>query len=40
MIDENLADYKERNIEPEQPYRGIINVRISPDLQRNIAFKT
>lgn len=33
----NLANYKERNVEPEQPYKGIFNVRISPELHRNIA---
>ena len=37
MIDEYLADCKERNIEPEQPYKGTFNVRISPELHRNIA---
>ncbi len=36
-IDEYLADCKERNIEPEQPYKGTFNVRISPELHRNIA---
>ena len=37
VIDEYLADCKERNIEPEQPYKGTFNVRISPELHRNIA---
>lgn len=36
-IDEYLADCKERNLEPEQPYKGTFNVRISPELHRNIA---
>lgn len=33
----NLANYKERNVDPEQPYKGILNVRISLELHRNIA---
>lgn len=37
VIDEYLADCKERNVEAEQPYKGTFNVRISPDLHRNIA---
>lgn len=37
MIDAYLEDCKERNIEPEQPYKGTFNVRISPELHRNIA---
>lgn len=37
VIDEYLEDCKERNVEPEQPYKGTFNVRISPDLHRNIA---
>ena len=37
VIDEYLEDCKERNAEPEQPYKGTFNVRISPELHRNIA---
>ena len=37
VIDTYLEDCKERNIEPEQPYKGTFNVRISPELHRNIA---
>lgn len=37
VIDGYLEDCKERNIEPEQPYKGTFNVRISPELHRNIA---
>lgn len=37
VIDEYLEGCKERNIEPEQPYKGTFNVRISPELHRNIA---
>lgn len=37
MIDEYLADCKEQNVEPELPYKGTFNVRISPELHRNIA---
>ncbi len=36
-IDKYLADCKKRNVEPEQPYKGTFNVRISPELHRNIA---
>ena len=37
VIDTYLVDCEERNIEPEQPYKGTFNVRISPELHRNIA---
>lgn len=37
IIDEYLDDYRERNMEPERPYKGTFNVRISPELHRNIA---
>ncbi len=37
VIDEYLDDCKERNVEPEPPYKGTFNVRISPELHRNIA---
>lgn len=37
VIEEYLADCRERNVEPEQPYKGNFNVRISPELHRNIA---
>lgn len=37
VIDEYLNDCKERNVEPELPYKGTFNVRISPELHRNIA---
>ncbi|MCH5262427.1 MAG: type II toxin-antitoxin system HicB family antitoxin [Lachnospiraceae bacterium] len=37
VIDEYLADCKERNVQPEQPYKGSFNVRISPELHRNLA---
>lgn len=37
VIDEYLEDCKERNVQPEQPYKGSFNVRISPELHRNIA---
>lgn len=36
-IDEYLKDCEERNVQPEQPYKGTFNVRISPELHRNIA---
>lgn len=37
VVDEYLADCKERSVEPEQPYKGSFNVRISPELHRTIA---
>ena len=37
VIDEYLKDCEERNVEPEQAYKGTFNVRISPELHRNIA---
>ncbi len=37
VIDDYLEDCKERNIAPEQPYKGTFNVRISPELHRTIA---
>ena len=36
-VDEYLEDCKEKNIEPEQPYKGTFNVRISQELHRTIA---
>lgn len=36
-IDGYLQDCRERNIEPEQPYKGTFNVRIGPELHRDIA---
>lgn len=37
VINEYLDDCKERNVEPELPYKGTFNIRISPELHRNIA---
>lgn len=37
VIDTYLTDCTKRGIEPEQPYKGTFNVRISPELHRNIA---
>ena len=36
-IDEYLEDCMQRNVEPEYPYKGTFNVKISPELHRNIA---
>ncbi len=36
-IDAYLADCRERDVQPEQPYKGTFNVRISPELHRSIA---
>lgn len=38
-IDEYLAFCKEKNREPEKPYSGKFNVRITPSLHRKIAVK-
>lgn len=37
VIDDYLNDCEERGVQPEQPYKGTFNVRISPDLHRTIA---
>jgi predicted HicB family RNase H-like nuclease len=37
VIDEYIADCEERGVQPEQPYKGSFNVRISPELHRTIA---
>ena len=37
VIDTYLEDCEERKIEPEKPDKGTFNVRISPELHRNIA---
>ena len=34
---EYLRDCEEKGIEPEQPYKGTFNVRISPELHRIVA---
>lgn len=36
-VEDYLADCRERGVEPEQPYKGSFNVRISPELHRSIA---
>lgn len=37
VIDEYLNDCDEREVQPEQPYKGTFNIRISPELHRTIA---
>ena len=37
VIDVYLSECREQNVEPELPYKGTFNVRISPELHRNIA---
>lgn len=37
VIDEYLEECEEMGIQPEQPYKGVFNVRISPELHRSIA---
>lgn len=37
VIDEYLEECEEMGVQPEQPYKGVFNVRISPELHRSIA---
>ena len=37
VIDEYIKDCEERGVQPEQPYKGSFNIRISPELHRSIA---
>lgn len=37
VIDEYLDECQEQRMEPEQPYKGSFNVRITPELHRTIA---
>lgn len=37
VIDEYLDECREQRMEPEQPYKGSFNVRITPELHRTIA---
>lgn len=37
VIDNYLNNCEERGVQPEQPYMGTFNVRISPDLHRTVA---
>jgi predicted HicB family RNase H-like nuclease len=37
VVDDYIADCKERDVQPEQPYKGTFNVRISPELHRTVA---
>lgn len=37
VIDDYLNNCEERGVQPEQPYKGTFNVRISPNLHRTIA---
>ena len=36
-IDEYLDFCKENNIEPEKPFKGSFNIRIAPELHRQLA---
>ena len=36
-VDDYLKDCAEDGIEPQRPYKGSFNVRISPDLHRSLA---
>jgi predicted HicB family RNase H-like nuclease len=37
VIDDYINDCEERGVKPEQPFKGTFNIRINPDLHRNIA---
>jgi predicted HicB family RNase H-like nuclease len=37
VVDEYIADCEGRGLQPEQPYKGTFNVRISPELHRTVA---
>lgn len=37
VINDYLDDCCERGVEPEQPYKGSFNIRISPELHRTVA---
>lgn len=37
VVEDYLNDCEERGVQPEQPYKGTFNVRISPDRHRTIA---
>lgn len=37
VIDDYLNNCEERGVQPELPYKGTFNVRISPELHRTIA---
>lgn len=37
VIDEYLADCKAEGIKPQKPYKGTFNIRITPDLHRDLA---
>ena len=34
-VDEYIEECRKQGVEPEKPYKGTFNVRISPDLHRN-----
>ena len=36
-LDEYLADCKEMNVSPEKPFKGSFNVRVGPELHRELA---
>ena len=38
-VDDYLATCKEKNITPEQPFKGTFNVRVGRDLHRQIALE-
>ena len=36
-VDDYLAFCEDNGVEPEKPYKGVFNIRISPELHRNAA---
>ena len=37
VVDEYLADCTNEGVEPEKPYKGSFNVRVTPELHRSLA---
>lgn len=37
VVDEYIADYKRNNIKPQVSYKGTFNVRITPELHKDLA---
>lgn len=37
MVDAYLDECEKEGVEPEMPYKGSFNIRVSPELHRNIA---
>ena len=37
VVDEYLADCKSEGLKPQKSYKGVFNVRVTPDLHRDLA---